>query len=319
MAKPKSNPFSIEQTEDSNVSPASMDEPFEVNLDDEEEEGSELETEAAPGVTKGPSRDEKKRNRFAEMKAESERKVAEAEQRARDAEERARRNEAEALAARAAAQYAPKQDAKDELKEAVDRTYRERSQLAELFEQKRASKTLTSEEYAQMQRRDQELDIEQKRLVTRMELRDRGIQPGAGSHDPQREMQIAQMAQIRSHYPDVLANPAAANYAGALHALRRAENPGADNWDMVHQVMEETREKFGIGGKKPTEGSKRKLMGAPTGAQASKEAEPVRKVVMGPAQQRLADKLYAHIEDPKERYKMWAKGPGRRAAAARSA
>ena len=122
--------------------------------------------------------------------------------------------------------------------------------------------------------------------------------------------------QLAARHPDITSNPTAMAVARGLYAKatagRHEHGDGKpDNHETMDEVMDQVRETLHMGrhrhgGQAPTDADRRKHQGVPRGRGAPPPAK--RGYKMTELDRKMADIALDTIEDPKERYRVYAKG-----------
>jgi hypothetical protein len=283
----------------------------EVNLgDDREDEDDDGDDEPAAAATeeRAQTRREQRRDRYRENKERAE----QAERRAAMAEQQAMFYREQAM--RQTPQQQPPNPQNDPLERELNAARREADLLL------REWNALSAEEQAKRQDdfNKRSAEIQERRIEVIAQRRIREMQ----MHAPQQHQNIDQQVKrtlILSKYHDVLGditsnNPALqaaaqqrAAYADALHRAKVLGEGKPDTEATLDEVMEETRRRFGIGGKRrpaATESEKERYMSQPRG---SGSAGAPRTVVLTKMDRRMA--VAAFPKDPPEvAYKRYARG-----------
>jgi hypothetical protein len=249
-----------------------------------------------------PSREDKKQNRYRE----------EVEGRIR-AEEKARLYEEELNRFRMAPQQPtpqPPVPQEDPVQRSLDENYTNRVRLFEAYQAKVSGGTLSPDEQDKYLKDSRALEEKQQELIAEKVLRKSGM----GQQDPNAAMRQT----IQSRYFDVVSNPQVRQWTIGRYHQRIAEGASSDPNSVIpllDDIADEARQRFRIGkyrnGPAPTEATKARHTGPPAGGSPDSKDKP-RGIKMTPELKKMANSLYSHIPDEKERYQKWANGPGKR-------
>lgn len=292
MAARKQDPKPAEDKAAPAAPPRKTGEPVDVELEPETPEDDAPEPGEAPEAAL--SRREKKRER------QTLREQAEADREARLAAERAAGQAIGYAQAMAQQQYAQQQgQRKDPLEEEADAIFRERDLLVTEYQQakQRAGQTgLTAE---------QERDFKQRGFNLERRLATNSAKAAMGQQPPQQN-QVVTFLQAR--YPDVMQNQEAVRWAFARYQtlINDPQDRHPDDVGTVDKVMDEARERWGMGGRRQqteTRPETRRFAGSAAGASGSRATEASRPQLTA-EQATLADAAYPDLP-PKERYKRY--------------
>lgn len=239
------------------------------------------------------TRAEKRRNRFREQIEARE-----------DAEREVKRLRDEMESLKRSFQSAPQQPPQpkdDPLKGQLDDLYRRRRELAENYSTRQQGGGLTQEDHDSYIQRARELEEETMRVSARREI----AASGAGNQrSPGDEVQSA----LKARAIDVAANPHAWKWAELEYSKRKLEGR-PDSIDMFDEVMEDARRTYRIGkykdGGEPSAATRSRLAGPPRGGAAPSGKPQGQKMTQ--LEREMADVMYSHISDPKERYRLYVK------------
>jgi hypothetical protein len=264
----------------------------EISVDDDDEEDP---IDVAP-QDRGPSRREKRANRFREAKEEAER----AQQARIDAERNAAAATERARLLEGALQHANQQRQQQVVQEdpEIDNALREQDNIAAEFQARQLDRhrPITTDEHKEFIRRARINEGRLQEARTRKVLRESGIRPQPN--------QIEQA--IMARHSDVFANPSAANWAQARRNQKLAEGR-PDTMDTLDESMEEARRQFKIGRQREESELRDRLGGAPRGGAVQRSETGRRTVKMTKTFKKMADAKFPHIKNDMERYKAWAK------------
>lgn len=244
------------------------------------------------------SRADRKGQRFKDMEAAR----ADAERRSKDMESELLRMRA--LMNTATHPQAPPVPAVSPYKAPIDENYAQRTLLFDAFSGKGANATAADrDEYMKESRRLEEANSKLQYQQNRFE--DQQAAPAA--QDPV-------MASVEMMNADVIANPVAKAHALAAWATWTAENQNMKpTAGQMEGFMARARAKAGMaargGGPGPTDAQR--SIHTEGGAGARGAGEAATKIVMSKVHRGMADALYPHIKEPKERYSKWARGAGK--------
>jgi hypothetical protein len=288
--------------------PPDDDEIEQTPVDDEPDDDDD-------GAEAGPSRSDKKRNRY---RAAQER--AEAAERDR-AELQGRLQQMQQLYDEARAQplqQRPAEPQRDEVSDKIDQVYREQDLLYRELQAK--GKALTQEELQRYEKRARELDETKHELIAERKLK---------TVQPQGDPQIAAVqAFLRMQYPDVYGSQQALGWAQSRYSQLKYEGRAA-GFELLQETMTEARQRFRLAGASrsatppPKASEKAKYTGAPRGGGAGGGAsEEQLTVPRKPEYVRMARSVYAHIAKQMKgksqkaiedaQWKKWVQGPGKR-------
>jgi hypothetical protein len=267
----------------------------EVELQGPEDE-AEDEAEAKVGPTEkadGPSRAEKRRNRFAENLEARQRTEFEN----RDLRERLDRLE------RSQQSPPPAQGQRDVMGQRSEENYRKRVELAERYNRLAEAGKATKQDFADYQRDSRVLEDEG------IDLR---IAQGVAAYTRHQESQRNPAREhLEARYPDVMGNESAKAMAMS-EFLRRQARGEKESPAMRDECMEfAQREILGVG-HAVTAADRQRLTGAPSGASTGAGAKTLK---MTPEYKQIAEswaKHNGHGDKPeREQWSKWANGPGR--------
>jgi hypothetical protein len=277
---------------------------IEVSLDADDDDDEVVETEAQ----QGPSRQDKKRQRGQNLV-----------QQARDEAETARREAAELRGRldtleRQRQQPAPQQPTRDPLEDEAVSVRREHAAYVTRYQD-----ALNRAAQEKRQLAQNEVDAYEKEgwdLKDRMDdlgyrrAAKRHAQPGISAAQIQQQAQIARVQQLHG---DLLSVPKSQQLFMAHWQLKLAEGR-PDTEDTMNAAAESARVALGVsprnGRPPPTQGQKARLSGSPKGGGVATGNEGGN-LVLTKELKRMADASLAHIRDPKERYKVFARTVGK--------
>lgn len=297
------------EPEDRSVEPQ-PDEGLELEVGADEDDGDD---EGDAGERK--TRKEKKRERFAEMREERDR----AREEMRKMEERLARIEQTAqqypdpqtLQQRLLSREPEKPQGPDPLEQELEDVYRQQTDLARSYNTQ--ASRLTQQEVQQYQERARKLEERRTELLFQKAAKKNGMGQQANPDQIAQQAYVrATQAQIQREHEDVYKNPQAVSWAQARYQLARNEGM-PDSWSTLNQVMDEARQKFGLRprrGSGPTPSQRSRYTGAPRGGGNVSGKSGRGTIRMTPEYQRMADAMYPHIEDDRERYQKWANEVG---------
>lgn len=192
----------------------------------------------------------------------------------------------------------------DPIDKELDDIYERRKQLAENYYARSAKGEVSREEHDKYLRDARKLEGETMRLEVRRELARSGHQ-GQSPQDATRHA-------VKVRHFDVAANPQAWAYAEHEYLKQTKALGKPDSVDLLDEVMDDARKQFRIGrykdgaaGPEPTARDRARLAGPPRGS-ASPQGK--RTYQMSELERQMADIAFEHIEDPKERYRLYAQG-----------
>jgi hypothetical protein len=236
----------------------------------------------------GPSRDEKKHNRFKalqERNSEMERRMADLEQRNNLA-------------------FGVIQELRMGQATALDGVYKEQNLLYREFQAKGTA--ITQAEIDTYEAKARELDEKKVEIQAERLLRKRGIQAA----DPN----AAQRAAIQAKHADVYADQRALDYAEGYYKQQVALG-NAESWTLLEESMNASRRQFKLGNTPAPDHRRRQRtmgMASTTGAGSGADPGAGGKIVMTKAFRQMADAMYSHEPDRQKRFQMWANGAGKR-------
>ena len=191
---------------------------------------------------------------------------------------------------------------KDEFKEPITAVKLQQRRLAEKFGSRN---DFSADELKEMATEADDLDEKLQELRLNRALSQKGIKP------PPSEKELRAQA-LAAQYPDVYGDEEALTYARGLYAKYRKK--GLPNDRKLHdRVIAEVRADLGMDeAPEPTRSSRKRLASGAKGSAPIGKTK-VKKIKMTELQKGMADALYRDsISDPKERYRKWAAGPGKR-------
>lgn len=271
-------------------------EPIEVSIDEDDDEDDD----PVDTGRRGPTRKEKKQNRYRQLMEERDADRA----RLQQLEQQNAQMQAymQGLSQRQAPQ--PQQPEDDPLEREYQSILRDQKLL--LQEHAAYGQNITAEQQADMERRAAQLEKRKLEWGGHMANRRAGIRP-----IPPEE---AVKTQLMARFPDVMGNPQAQSYMVATFNRLRARGL-PDSMETVEEAVAETRRDLRIGAAArapaPSPGMRTKLAGASRGSGGGGGGGES-SITMTKEYRAMADALYANIKDPMERYKKWARGPGRK-------
>lgn len=260
-----------------------------ISLQDDEDEEEERST-----------RKQRRSNRYAELQ----RQLEEERERSQQFQQQLLQTVQQGLASREA-RPDPNDPAKQFEAEWNDIMEKQRLYAQEIAA-KRASKTLTPEEYSDYVRKASELEREKAILGAKM------ANPAPQQQGPQEDPGVAAIrARMEMDYPEVVADKRAMAWASGRYSQLVAE--GLNNREAFERAMEGASVQFGKGGRParrppPTRGQRKKSEGVSSGAAEGAGAQEIR---MTKEFKIFADHAFPHLP-PEKRYKHWAKTTGKR-------
>lgn len=274
---------------------------LEVGGEDEEDDDDGVEIEEPK-----PTRSEKKRQRgqkYSEMQAELEATKA-----------RAAQYEAERQAyfqQQQQAQY--QQQFAQQGNQELQSLYSEQKRMYKAFEALRDSGKLTESEAKEYEDWAQDFERRKYSAIAR--------QSGMGQPQmsPEQLTQAAEYRRIQTQYADIYAHPQARAWGDGALRQRVALNNGQLTYELIDEVAQETRQRFGLGNghrrhaPPPDAATKARFSAVP--ARSNGGGDGTVKVVIGRDQRRIAQARYPDLSE-EDAVKKWARGPGRRAALA---
>lgn len=174
-------------------------------------------------------------------------------------------------------------------------------------EASRNGQNLTAEQVAALESEAEKIADEEMRIKVSRYMREAGVKP----HDPQE----AQRNELMARHPDVFGNAAAQRMAAGFFDVEVAMGRVTDiasRRAAEDRAADRARQELGLTpvGREPSSRSRARYEGAPRG-NSSREEPRKRTIQMTDARKRMANALFSHIEEPAERYKMWAETAGR--------
>lgn len=279
----------IEKAEREEPEPESDDEDVELELGDDDDDDDER-----------PSRRERRGNRYRE-----------AIERAERAERAAQETQAliSQMLLQQQAQRTPEADPEAELQQTIDKLYEEHEMVYEAYRAKAAAGKLTPEDELATRKKVREIEMKKLQAVAAHQNRQSGQARQLSPQQVQQQLIVAE-------YQDVLSDQRKYNLARAYHHQRLAEGI-PDSPQLAKEAMEHARA-VSNGNYRPrsapSQAARSKLtgggVGGGRGGTNSGETERT-KIVMNKDYRKMADAMYGHIKDPVERYRKWAKGPGK--------
>lgn len=281
------------KTDDKPVSSDDGDDDIEVDTSDDDDDDDDE-------ASARPSRAERRRDRGRNLVSEANLRAEAAERRAAEAERIARD-----VASRI--QAAPKQEEKDPADDELEKAYADQKSMYREYEARKAARTLTEADINDFEKRGRE--IEQRKLTAVAKK----LQASNRGPSPDEVVARVRQQQLAEEHSDIISNPQHFTWVRGRMQQELAEGK-PDTKATVDAVMDLARRKFGLtprGGRPaPSDAAKRRLGGMSRGGGSASEGGA--KITMTKELRNLADAAYGHIKDDKERYRMWAKGPGRR-------
>jgi hypothetical protein len=273
--------------------------PEEVPIDEDEKDDDEEESE--------PSRLEKKKNRYADLRRERD----EAATKLRDEQRRADMAEMKAMSleqyARGAQALMGSQGQKSAHDIELERLAKEQQGVINAFSARRAvlpqGQDLPAEEYDKMRAEVNRLQVQQQRAIVRHEL---GAQPRAAT--PMDAQVAAQEAMLRSKYPDIMGNPQYSTHTA--HLFNAKKSAGLDDTRALEEAVGETRKAFKLKGPGPSDIEKARYAGPSTGL-AGTTSSGKRAIMMSEDMKKIAIRANKGLP-PEEAIRKWAKEVGPR-------
>lgn len=282
----------------------------EVDIGDDDDDADDADD--APSPQQPSARKQKKAERGARYR-DLQRRHDEAVAARAAAEQRALEYQQFMLHQRDQASRAPEADPADK---EIDDTIAEMARNYDQYQRLQAAGKLTPEDLEQY--RKIQLGLERKKLDLATAKQIRAMQ---AHQPPQRQLSDVDI-YVRSQYPDLVANAQASQWGLAELRKRVIRNGGMLTKELIDDVAQETRAEFGLGGapRSQARSSTGRYVGHSAGPSAGPRAAPVRTVQVSKNDKKMALAMYDHLNiSDEEKVKMWAKGPGKRAAEKRTA
>lgn len=184
----------------------------------------------------------------------------------------------------------------------VDEALREQDEFYQAFTTNLPRMTEAQKEEAG--KRARALEIKKGLAMAKLANAQMGIARGP---DPNQIRQLAFQEQLNMRYPDIAADPKAADLGGHIARALIAER-GAATWEILDEAAEETRRRLGMkstrSAPRPTETQKAKFVGAPKGPSggSSGESKPIR---ITKKQAQMAENAYPNLAPGKAHQKWW--------------
>lgn len=162
---------------------------------------------------------------------------------------------------------------------------------------------MTPEERARFAAEAEQLDNRRIELRVQKQIKSLNL-PKA--QDPSQVRAQAAYSIVAARHPDVAQKPEAFRYAESLYNARVMVPGTKPGIELLDQVMEDARERFGLVAKpKPTENTRAQFAGPPKGnASAGSTAGP-RTFKPTKDHWKMADAAFGYIKDPKKRMQMF--------------
>lgn len=268
---------------------------IEVSVDDDDEPEIDI-----PGEV--PTRDEKKRNRWAEHKAKTEAAEAKAVELERQlAEERGRTQ-----AFQDAQRQMPQQQQADPFVAQEQMVLKEIENLRKDFANMDSTK-LSQEDVERFHGRWRDLDTAHKTIITRREIRNAQAQ-----QQPPNTVAQAAEVHVRMNYPELADNAVALQYTNGLliqaQAQRQRQTGRAEppTMQMLDEALKETRRALSLGPKAPpSQAVKARFSGMPA-TQSGASSNGRKTVQMGKDERAMARARWPKLE-PEKAYRLFAK------------
>ena len=248
------------------------------------------ETEIEVGAPVEDSRNEKRRNRFAENR----RRAEEAEARAREAEtalqeERTRRT---VIETNWELEQRRQQDAQKPSKFETELTSLadEHNRLVAQFDAEQRAGTLDKDKADTIRKRAAEIQQRRTQIVVEQTLEQRSSQP---SKQPTAREEVIKQ-HIEMNFPDIVQHPTAKKAFIPMFQLLVAEGR-PDNMATLNEALQQTRVKFGLASPAPSDAARRRTSSVSAGAGGGVGAAPKGKMKLSKAQIEMATTLYPKL------------------------
>ncbi len=270
-----------------------------VGPDDEFEDGAETVVTLDDG-DKGPSRQQKKDDRWAEHQARTDA----AEQKAARLEDQNRRLTDAVVSRQQRREDPPAANAHEE---AMEQIFKEQKASYKEFEA--IAQNATEEQIETYEKKARKLDRQKIRLEAKQMLNEEGYR----RHDPNEQT----TNMVQAQFADVVAEPKALRYAKAAHNMAVADGE-TDDWALMERSMEKARAKYGLGGqpRERTQAGRKRHAGQPArvASPGTRDGGEPNTIRMTEAHISMAVARWPTLSR-KEAISKWANGPGKRLAA----
>jgi len=187
---------------------------------------------------------------------------------------------------------------KDPLEAEIEELERQGAMVLDTYNAKVAAKSITPEELTTLRARAAEVQRKQRSAEIRLALKQHGPKPP----DPRQEQARSHQAAVYAMYPDVASKPEAFGYAQALWNARRLLPGAKQGNELLAEVMDDAREKFGLVRQqaRPSQNTREQFSGTPKGAAAASGGLP-KSYKPSAEDWRMADAAFGYITDKKKR------------------
>jgi len=303
-------------------------ETIEVNLDpsdDDDDSDEDIDDEVAGGFGADPEvsgRQQRRRERSARRYKDMRDRVEASDERSDRLERELEQVKAQAAQSPTAQQvqgYVQQQRGPqvDPIDREINRTFEEINNNFQRFQDRvqnlsRDGKEISPEERKKFDDRARQLDLHKTKLVAKQMLQQGGAGQQQQGVDPNQIRQQVLQAQMQSKYPGVFADNNAMKWANARHYQLMAEGMD-DSPATAEQALKDARRQFSTGdpdnddAPEPTDADRRRFASPSGGARPGKGGGSRKRVTLNRAEMGMADTMYPHIKDDRERYTHFAR------------